>query len=134
MNESKKMLKEYEGKERENNYEFEMMDEFVEDYNNGDFSIEDMVDLERLSDLIRNTKKEAISPKVVESLQQLRETDEFAYNNLSYLNYKKGWNEALQTMTDWIYMYAPKINELEEKGLYATTALASQLNMVFKMK
>lgn len=129
----KEVMKNFEGKEKENNDEFEIMDEFVEDFNNGNYSIESTEFVDWLG-AIGKTTAEPVDKKVIEALKQFRETNEFAYNTLTYTSYKNGWNEALQTMLDWVYMYAPKLDVLDEEDLEAVTALITQLRRVFKMK
>lgn len=133
MKDCKKIMKNYEGKERENNNEFEIMDEFVEDFNNGNYSIESTEFVDWLGAIGKTTAK-SVDKKVTEALKQFRESNEFAYSTLAYTSYKKGWNEALQTMLDWVYMYAPKLDALDEEDLEAVTALITQLKWVFKMK
>lgn len=133
MKDCKKIMKNYEGKERENNDEFEIMDEFVEDFNNGNYSIESTDFIDWLGTVGKVTAK-PINQEVVEALKQFRESNELAYSTLAYTSYKKGWNEALQTMLDWVYMYAPKLDALDEEDLEAVTALITQLSWVFKMK
>lgn len=133
MKNAKEVMKNYKGKERANNDEFEIMDEFVENFNNGDYSIE----LTEFTDWLNAAGKataEPVDKKVAEALRQFRESNEFAYSTLAYARYKKGWNEALQTMLDWFYMYAPKLDAFNEEGLEAVTALITQLKWVFKMK
>ena len=120
-------------KERENNDEFEIMDDFVEDFNNGNYSIESAEFVDWLG-AIGKTTAEPVDKKVTEALKQFRESNEFAYNTLTYTSYKNGWNEALQTMLDWVYMYAPKLDVLDEEDLEAVSALITQLSWVFKMK
>ena len=129
----KEVMKNFEGKERENNDEFEIMDEFVEDFNNGNYSIESTEFVDWLGAMVKTTA-ESVDKKVTEALKQFRESNEFAYNTLTYTSYKNGWNEALQTMLDWVYMYAPKLDALDEEDLEAVTALITQLKWVFKMK
>ena len=109
------------------------MDDFVEDFNNGNYSIESTEFVDWLG-AIGKTTAEPIDKKVTEALKQFRESNEFAYNTLTYTSYKNGWNEALQTMLDWVYMYAPKLDALDEEDLEAVTALITQLSWVFKMK
>ena len=133
MKDCKKIMKNYEEKERENNDEFEIMDEFVEDFNNGNYSIE-LTEFVDWLGAIGKTTAEPVDKKVTETLKQFRESNEFAYNTLTYTSYKNGWNEALQTMLDWVYMYAPKLDALDEEDLEAVTALITQLSWVFKMK
>lgn len=129
----KEVMKNFKGKERENNDEFEIMDEFVEDFNNGNYSIESTEFVDWLGAIVKTTA-EPVDKKVTEALKQFRESNEFAYNTLTYTSYKNGWNEALQTMLDWVYMYAPKLDALDEEDLEAVTALITQLRRVFKMK
>ena len=133
MTDCKEAMKNFEGKERENNDEFEIMDEFVEDFNNGNYSIESTEFVDWLGTMGKTTA-EPVDKEVIEALKQFRETNEFAYNTLTYTSYKNGWNEALQTMLDWVYMYAPKLDVLDEEDLEAVTALITQLRRVFKMK
>ena len=133
MKDCKEVMKNFEGKERENNDEFEIMDDFVEDFNNGNYSIESAEFIDWLG-AIGKTTAEPVDKKVTEALKQFRESNEFAYNTLTYTSYKNGWNEALQTMLDWVYMYAPKLDALDEEDLEAVTALITQLSWVFKMK
>lgn len=133
MKDCKEVMKNFEGKERENNDEFEIMDDFVEDFNNGNYSIKSTEFIDWLG-AIGKTTAEPVDKKVTEALKQFRESNEFAYNTLTYTSYKNGWNEALQTMLDWVYMYAPKLDALDEEDLEAVIALITQLSWVFKMK
>ena len=133
MKDCKKVMKNYEGKERENNDEFEIMDEFVEDFNNGSYSIESTEFVDWLG-TVRKATAESVDKKVAEALKQFRDSNEFAYSTLTYTSYKKGWNEALQTILDWVYMYAPKLDTFNEEDLEAVIALITQLKWILKMK